>query len=48
MLVKFMNDEKATQVYKQLLNNYFNMRVAIKENNPAIVNQERLKIMKDN
>lgn len=48
MLVKFMSDEKATQIYKQLLNNYFNMRVAIKENNPAIVNQERLKIMKDN
>lgn len=48
MLVKFMSDEKATQIYKQLLNNYFNMRVAIKENKPAIVNQERLKIMKDN
>ena len=48
MLVKFMSDEKATQIYKQLLNNYFNMRVAIKENNLAIVNQERLKIMKDN
>ena len=48
MLVKFMSDEKATQIYKQLLNNYFNMRVAIKENKPAIVNQERLAIMKDN
>lgn len=48
MFVKFMSDEKATQIYKQLLNNYFNMRVAIKENNPAIVNQERLAIMKDN
>lgn len=48
MLVKFMSDEKATQIYKQLLDNYFNMRVAIKENKPAIVNQERLKIMKDN
>lgn len=48
MLVKFMNDEKATQIYKELLDNYFNMRVAIKENKPAIVNQERLKIMKDN
>ena len=48
MLVKFMSDEKATQIYKQLLNNYFNMRVAIKENKPEIVNQERLAIMKDN
>lgn len=48
MLVKFMSDEKATQIYKQLLNNYFNMRVAIKENKPSLVTQERLKIMKDN
>lgn len=48
MLIKFMSDEKATQIYKQLLDNYFNMRVAIKENKPALVNQERLKIMKDN
>lgn len=48
MLVKFMSDEKATQIYKQLLNNYFNMRVAIKENKPSLVIQERLAIMKDN
>ena len=48
MLVKFMSDEKATQIYKQLLNNYFNMRVAIKENKPSLVAQERLAIMKDN
>lgn len=48
MLVKFMSDEKATQIYKQLLNNYFNMRVAIKENNPSLVTQERLAIMKNN
>lgn len=48
MLVKFMSDEKATQIYKQLLNNYFNMRVAIKENKPSLVTQERLAIMKDN
>lgn len=48
MLVKFMSDEKATQIYKQLLNNYFNMRVAIKENKLSLVTQERLAIMKDN
>lgn len=48
MLVKFMSDEKATQIYKQLLNNYFNMRVAIKENKPSLVTQERLAIMKNN
>ena len=48
MLVKFMSDEKATQIYKQLLNNYFNMRVAIKENKPSLFTLERLAIMKNN
>lgn len=48
MLVKFMNDEKATAIYKQLVDNYFNMRVAVKENKPSLIQQERLSIMKDN
>lgn len=43
-----MDDDKAWDIYDELVDNYFNMRVAIKENKPAIVNQERLKIMKDN
>lgn len=47
-LLKIMDDDKAWDIYDELVDNYFNMRVAIKENNPAIVNQERLKIMKDN
>ena len=47
-LLKIMDDDKAWDIYDKLVDNYFNMRVAIKENNPAIVNQERLKIMKDN
>lgn len=47
-LLKIMDDDKAWDIYDQLVDNYFNMRAAIKENNPAIVNQERLKIMKDN
>ena len=47
-LLKIMDDDKAWDIYDELVDNYFNMRVAIKENNLAIVNQERLKIMKDN
>lgn len=31
MLVKFMNDEKATKIYKNLLNNYFKMREKIRK-----------------
>ncbi|CAM3093632.1 ORF6N domain-containing protein [Limosilactobacillus mucosae] len=48
LLVKFMDDEKATRVYKKLLDNYFNMREAIKNNNPSLVQQRRLSIMEDN
>lgn len=48
LLVKFMDDEKATKVYKQLLDNYFNMREAIKNNNHSLVQQRRLSIMEDN
>lgn len=47
-LLKIFDDDKAWEIYDELVDNYFNMRVAIKENKPAIVNQERLKIMKDN
>ena len=47
-LLKIMDDDKAWDIYDELIDNYFNMRVAIKENKPAIVNQERLAIMKDN
>lgn len=47
-LLKILDDDKAWEIYDELVDNYFNMRVAIKENKPAIVNQERLKIMKDN
>lgn len=47
-LLKIMDDDKAWEIYDELVDNYFNMRVAIKENKPAIVSQERLAIMKDN
>ena len=47
-LLKIMDDDKAWEIYDELVDNYFNMRVAIKANKPAIVSQERLAIMRDN
>lgn len=47
-LLKILDDDKAWEVYDQLVDNYFNMRVAIKENNPAIVKDKRLEIMEKN
>ena len=47
-LLKIMDDDKAWDIYDELVDNYFNMRVAIKENKPFLVTQERLAIMKDN
>ncbi len=47
-LLKIMDDDKAWDIYDKLVDNYFNMRVAIKENKPSLVTQERLAIMKDN
>lgn len=47
-LLKIMDDDKAWDIYNDIVDNYFNMRVAIKEKQPSLVQQERLKIMKDN
>lgn len=47
-LLKILDDDKAWDIYDELVDNYFNMRVAIKENKPSLVQQERLAIMKDN
>ncbi len=47
-LLKIMDDDKAWDIYDKLVDNYFNMRVAIKENKPSLVTQERLAIMKNN
>lgn len=47
-LLKIMDDDKAWDIYDELVDNYFNMRVAIKENKSSLVTQERLAIMKDN
>lgn len=47
-LLKILDDDKAWDVYDQLVDNYFNMRVAIKNNEPSLVQQRRLQIMEDN
>lgn len=47
-LLKLLEDDKAWELYDQLVDNYFNMWVAIKENNPAIVKDKRLEIMEKN
>lgn len=47
-LLKILDDDKAWDIYDQLVDNYFNMRVAIKNNKPSLVQQRRLQIMEDN
>lgn len=47
-LLKILDDDKAWDIYDQLVDNYFNMRVAIKNNQPSLVQQRRLSIMEDN
>lgn len=47
-LLKILDDDKAWEVYDELVDNYFNMRVAIKNNEPSLVQQRRLQIMEDN
>lgn len=47
-LLKILDDDKAWDIYDKLVDNYFNMRVAIKNNEPSLVQQRRLQIMEDN
>ena len=47
-LLKILDDDKAWDIYDELVDNYFNMRVAIKNNEPSLVQQRRLAIMEDN
>lgn len=47
-LLKILDDDKAWDIYDKLVDNYFNMRVAIKNNEPSLVQQRRLSIMEDN
>lgn len=47
-LVKLLEDDKAWEIYEDLVDNYFNMRVAIESDNKAILRNKRLAIMEEN
>ncbi|WP_270630951.1 ORF6N domain-containing protein [Limosilactobacillus mucosae] len=47
-LLKILDDDNAWDIYDELVDNYFNMRIAIKHNHPSLVQQRRLSIMEDN
>lgn len=47
-LLKIMDDDKAWDIYNDIVDNYFNMRVAIKEKKPELVENDRLTIMAKN
>ncbi|WP_419755513.1 ORF6N domain-containing protein [Lactiplantibacillus plantarum] len=47
-LLKILEDDKAWEIYDQLVDNYFNMRQAIIENQPSLVAGKRLEIMEKN
>lgn len=47
-LLKILEDDKAWEVYDQLVDNYFNMRSAVQQGNPSIVANKRLEIMEAN
>lgn len=47
-LLKIMDDDKAWDIYNDIVDNYFNMRVAIKEKKPELVETSRLQIMGKN
>lgn len=47
-LLKILEDDKAWDIYDQLVDNYFNMRSAVQQGNPSIVANKRLEIMEAN
>nr|DAU08437.1 MAG TPA: hypothetical protein [Caudoviricetes sp.] len=47
-LLKILEDDKAWEIYDELVDNYFNMRQAIKADNKALVANKRLAIMEEN
>lgn len=47
-LLKILEDDKAWEIYDELVDNYFNMRQSIKENKPSLVAGKRLEIMEKN
>lgn len=47
-LLKILEDDKAWEIYDELVDGYFNMRKVIKENNLTLAQSKRLEIMEDN
>ena len=47
-LVKLLEDEKAWEIYEELVDNYFNMRSAVKDDDKVILRHKRLEIMEEN
>lgn len=47
-LLKILEDDTAWDIYDELVDNYFNMRQAIKAENKALVANKRLTIMEEN
>lgn len=47
-LLKILEDDTAWEIYDQLVDNYFNMRQSIKENQPSLLAGKRLEIMEKN
>lgn len=47
-LLKILEDDKAWEIYDELVDNYFNMRLTVKTGNKEILAGKRLKIMETN
>ena len=47
-LLKILEDDKAWEIYDELVDNYFNMRQTIKTDNKTLVANKRLEIMAEN
>lgn len=47
-LLKILEDDTAWDIYDELVDNYFNMRQAVKTDNKALVANKRLAIMEEN
>ena len=47
-LLKILEDDTAWDIYDELVDNYFNMRQAIKDNSKEIIADKRLVIMEEN
>ncbi|WP_413627715.1 ORF6N domain-containing protein [Fructilactobacillus vespulae] len=47
-LLKILDDDTAWEVYDKLVDEYFNMRVAVKSNNTKLIDKDKLALMKQN